>query len=160
MPVPRNLFRCRVPRARTCRNWPKPQRIHHRNRPRPHCKNIPQNSAHSRSRALKRLYKTRMVMRLNLENRHHPVADIHHARIFPRPLHHVRPARRQPLQMHARRFIRAVLAPHHAENSQLRKRRIAPQYFLRARVFFRREAVLGCNLRSYFNFSLNHFLWA
>src|SRR5271168_5654142 len=51
-----------------------------------------------------------------------------------------------------------MLAPHHAENSQLRKRRIAPQYFLRACVFFRREAVLGRNLRSYLNFSLNHFV--
>ena len=74
-------------------------------------------------------------MRFDLENRHEPVADVDHARVFSRPLHHVRAARRQPLQMDADRFIGAVLAPHHAENAKFGDVRIAAEDFLDARVF-------------------------
>ena len=58
-------------------------------------------------------------MRFDLEGACPSIADVDDAGILPGPLHHQFAARRQPFQMHARRFIRAVLAPHHAENAQL-----------------------------------------
>src|SRR5882672_8344417 len=97
---------------------PEPQRVHHRHRPRAHRENIAQNAAHSRSRALKRLNKGRMIMRLDLERAAPTVPDIDDAGILSRPLEHQLAARRQPLQMDARRLVRAVLTPHHAENAQ------------------------------------------
>src|SRR6516164_1737382 len=99
-----------------------------------------------------------MIMRFDFENRADPVADVHHSCILSGSLHHARPGGRQPLQMHARRFVRAVLAPHHTENSQLRVIRIAPQNLLNASVFLRRQAMLGRNFRRNFDFSLYRLL--
>ena len=157
-PVPRNLFAGSVSRGRSRVDRPESQRIEHRNRPRAHRENIAQDSADARRRALKRLDEARMVVRFDLEHRHEPVADVDHARIFARPLHHVRPARRQLLQVNARRFVRAVLAPHHAENAKLGEVRIAPENLLDACVFVGGEAVLGRDLRRNFNFGFDHLL--
>src|SRR5882724_430563 len=49
--------------------------------------------------------------------------------------------------MHARRFIRAMLAPHHAENAQLRQRRLSPKRNLDPLIFFRRDAVVFDHFR-------------
>ena len=51
-----------------------------------------------------------------------------------------------------------MLAPHHAENPQLGDVRFAPQNFLNARVFVRRQSVLRRNLRRHLNFALYRLL--
>src|SRR2546423_15721736 len=55
--------------------------------------------------------------------------------------------------MHLARLVRAVLAPHHAENAHLRYIRLATQNLLHARVFFARQAVLRRDFRRYLDFS-------
>ncbi len=142
------------PAAGARRNRPEAQRIEHRNWPRAHGKNIAQNSADARGRALKRLDETRMVVRFDFENGDEAVADIHHSRVFSGPLHHMRAARRQALQMDAARFVGAVLAPADAEDAQFGEVRVAAQDFLDASVFAGRKPVLGRDLRSDFNFGV------
>ena len=51
-------------------------------------------------------------MRFDFEDGDEAVADVDDARIFAGPLHHVRAARGQALQVHAAGFVGAVLAPH------------------------------------------------
>ena len=83
-------------------------------------------------------------MRFDFERASPAIADVDDARVLARPLHHAPAARRQPLQMHARRFVGAVLAPHHAEDAQLGDGRLAPaEKLFDFLVFFRREAVLA-----------------
>ena len=83
-------------------------------------------------------------MRFDLEGASPSIADVDDARILAGPLQHAPAAGRQPLQMHARGFVRAVLAPHHAEDAQFGDSRFASAekcfYLL---VFFRREAVFA-----------------
>ncbi len=100
------------------RDRPETQRIHHRDRPRAHGKDVAQNSADAGGGALKRLDKRRMIVRLDLEGAGPAIADIDDAGILARALQHQLAARGQPLQMHARRFVGAVLAPHHAEDAE------------------------------------------
>ena len=69
--------------------------------------------------ALKRLDKGGVIVGLDLEGAGPAVADVDNAGVFSRPLHHALAARRQPLQVDAGGLIGAVLAPHHAVNSQL-----------------------------------------
>src|SRR3984957_18395286 len=97
-----------------------------------------------------------MIVRFDFKDGTKTVADVHHSRVFSRPLDHMSSLRRKPLQMHAAGFIRAMLAPHHAENSKLGEIRITAQGFLDARVFVRSKAVLGGHLRRYFDFSIDH----
>src|ERR1700677_1078138 len=87
-----------------------------------------------------------MFVRFHLEHRAQAVADIHHSGIFSRTLHHMLALRWQPPQVDAARFVGAVLAPHHAENSQFGNVGIAAQDFLDACVFFRGQPVV----RGYF----------
>ncbi len=88
-------------------------------------------------------------MRLNLERARPPVADVDDPRVLPRPLHHQLAARGQPLQVHARRLVGAVLAPHHAEDAEFGQRRRPPaQQLLDFGVLLRRQAVLPDKLRS------------
>src|SRR6202140_1081441 len=49
-------------------------------------------------------------------------------------------------------FVRAVLAPHHAKNSQLGYVGIASEDLLHARIFRSRQAVLRGDFRRNFNF--------
>ena len=132
---------------RGIRDRPKPQRIHDRQRPCAHGEDVPQDAADAGGRALKRLNERRVVVRLDLEGAGPAVANVDDAGVLARPLHHQLAARGQPLQMHARRFIRTMLAPHHAENAQLSKPRLAPQRGLDPFILFRRNAVLGDDLR-------------
>src|SRR6202451_4466248 len=102
------------------------QRIHHRHRPCAHGENIAQNAANASRRSLKRLDETRMIMRFDFEGARPAVADVDDARVLARPLQHQLAARGQSLQVHARRFVGAVLAPHHAENAEFGERWLAP----------------------------------
>ena len=133
--------------ARLSGDRPKAQRIHHRQRPRAHGKDVAQNAAHARRRALKRLDVAGVVVALNLEGAGPPIAHVDDAGILARPLHHARALGGQPLQMHAAGLVGAVLAPHHAVNAQLGERRHTPQRGLDAAILLRGDAVLGQQLR-------------
>ena len=128
---------------------PKAQRIHHRHRPRAHGENVAQNAADAGGRALKRLDERRMIVRLDLESAGPAVADVDDAGILARALHHQLAARRQPLQVHARRLVGAVLAPHHAEDAEFGERGFASaEQLFDFFVFVGREAVLPDDLGS------------
>ena len=130
------------------RNWSKPERIHHRHGPRPHGENVPQDPPHSRGRALKGLNKRRVIMRLNLERASPAISNVDDPRILSRPLHNQPAARRQALEMHARRLVGAVLAPHHAEDAEFGNSRLAsPEKLFDFFVLVRREPVLPESLR-------------
>ena len=130
------------------RDRPKAQRIHHRDRPRAHGENVAQDSAHAGGCALKRLDERRMIVRLDFESAGPAVADIDDAGILAGPLQHALAARGQPLQMHARRFVGAVLAPHHAENAEFGESRFAAaEKLLDFFVLVRSKAVLPEGLR-------------
>ena len=99
-------------------DWPEAQRVHDGQRPRAHGENIAEDAADSGRRTLKRFDIGGVVVRLDLECACPAVADVNDAGIFARTLHNPIALRGQPLQMDARRFIGAVLAPHHAVNAQ------------------------------------------
>ena len=123
--------------------WTESQAVHCRNRPGAHGENIPEDSADTGCGALERLDKRWMVMGLDLESNGEPVADIDDSRILARTLKHRWPLRRQPAQMHARALVAAVLAPHHAENTELRQVGLAFKDIDDLFVFGLGQAVLG-----------------
>src|SRR5262249_15604725 len=96
---------------------PKTERIQNRNGPRAHREDVAENATHSGRRALKRFDKTGMIVRFNLESDDVSAADIDDARIFSRALHNELSPRRKLLQVNAGAFVRAVFAPHHAEDA-------------------------------------------
>src|SRR5260221_3151004 len=90
-----------------------------------------------------------MIVRFDLEGAAPSITDVDDAGVLARPLHDATAARRQPLQMHAGRLVGAMLAPHHAEDTQLGHSGLAPpEKLLDLLVFFRRKAVLPDELRS------------
>src|SRR5439155_18444250 len=80
---------------------------------------VAQDAAHASRRALKWLDEARMVVRLDLERDGVPLADIDDACVFTGALQHHLAARRELLQMQTGALVRAMLAPHHAENPEL-----------------------------------------
>src|SRR5271155_1123847 len=87
-------------------------------------------------------------MRLNLERARPSIADVDNSRILPRPLQHSLAACGQPLQMHARGFVRTVLTPHHAEDAEFGERGLAfSEKLLDLFVFVGSQAVLPEGLR-------------
>src|SRR5262245_58636400 len=95
--------------------------VHCGYRPRSHRENIAQDAADARGRPLERFDVGRVVVRLDLERDGQTVADIDDAGIFSRSLQNSRAFGRQPSQVYTRAFVAAVLAPHHAENAELRE---------------------------------------
>src|SRR5262249_47658804 len=122
---------------------PEAERVHDGERPRTHGKDVAQDAADASSGALKRLDERWVVVRLDFESARPTITNVDDARIFAGALHHAAAARRQPLQVRARRFVGAVLAPHHAENAELGERRLAAQRLQDALVFLGRDAVLA-----------------
>src|SRR5216683_1823390 len=89
-----------------------------------------------------------MIVRLDLESTGPALANFDDAGIFPRPLHDQLTARGQTLQVNARRLIRTVLAPHHAEDAKFGPRGLASaEQLLDFFEFIRSEAVLPDHLR-------------
>src|SRR5579859_4925126 len=85
-----------------------------------------------------------MVMRLDFESARPAVANVDDSRIFAGPLQNEFAARGQPFQMDPRRFVRAMLAPHHAEDAQFGERGLpASEKLLDLLVLVRRQAVLA-----------------
>src|SRR5208283_2008393 len=107
------------------RNRAKAKRVHHRHWPGSHSEDVAQNSADPGGCSLKRLDKRRVIVRFDLESASPAVANVDDARVLARSLQHALAARGQPLQVHSRRFVRAMFAPHDAEDSQLGQRRLA-----------------------------------
>ena len=154
--VARDFFGRGVSGGGSRRDGTEAQRIEHGDGPRAHGENVAQDSANAGGRALKGFDEARMIVRLDFEDGAEAVADVHDSGIFAGALHHTLALRGKALQVHAARFIGAVLAPHHAENSELGEIRVAAEDFLDARVFLGREAVLGGDLWSDFDVGINH----
>src|SRR6516165_5763054 len=93
------------------------QRIEDGNRSGAHGKNVAQNPTHAGGRTLKRLDETRVVVGFDLEGDDVAFADIDDAGVFTGPLYDPIAACGQLLQVQARAFVRAMLAPHDAENT-------------------------------------------
>ena len=132
---------------------PEPQRVQVRHRPRAHREHVAQNPAHPCRRSLIGLDVGRMVMALHLEDRRQFLAigakpDVDHPGILARPADHPWRGRRQLLQMHPRRFVTAMLGPHHREDAELDHVRLAPHGVQQALIFVRGKAVLGDDLGS------------
>src|SRR6185436_16827529 len=68
-----------------------------------------------------------MIVRLDLEDRGEPLADVDRARVLAGALQHLRSTGRQRLQMDARALVAAVLRPHHGENAELGQVRLAAE---------------------------------
>jgi hypothetical protein len=87
-------------------------------------------------------------VRFNFEGARPSIAYVDDSCVLARSLQYVFAAGRQALQMHARRFVGAVLAPHHAEDAEFSEGRFAPTKklpdFL---VFFGGKTVLVYGLR-------------
>src|SRR6476469_4056089 len=95
------------------------QRIHHRHWPGAHGEDVSQNAADSGCGALEWLDERRMVKRFDLEGAGPSITDIDDAGSLAGALHHATAAGGKSFQMHARRLVRAMLAPQHAEYAQL-----------------------------------------
>src|SRR6266481_2025755 len=91
-----------------------------------------------------------MIMTFHLKRDGPAVANIDHPGVFFARFHqNVRAGRRKFFQLAPRIFIRAMLAPHHRENSQLSEIWFAPKNFSYAIKFFRRKTLLFNKFRSY-----------
>ena len=125
------------------------KRVHHGDGPRAHREDVPQNAADARCRTLERLNETRVVVRFDLERSRISAADVDDPSVLARTDQHAVPGRRQVLQMNPGAFIRAMFAPHDADDSQLCQIGFAPQAVDDAIVFARGEAMqgddVGCN---------------
>src|SRR6202008_1350084 len=132
----------KVPRLRVLRRA-EPEGVHHRDRPRAHGEDVAHDAAHARCRALIGLDETGMVVGFHLEDTDVAVADIDDARVFARTLDDDAPRGGEAPQMRAGGFVRAMLAPHHAEHAELDQVRLAPHERLDLGVFLGAEAVLA-----------------
>ena len=98
------------------------QRVHVGDRPRAHGEDVAHDAADAGRRALVGLDEARVVVAFHLEDGGLAVADVDDAGILARALDHPRRLGRQLLQMDARGFVGAVLAPHHREDAELGQR--------------------------------------
>ena len=117
------------------------ERVHARHGPRAHRENIAQDSADSGRRALVGLDERRMVVAFDFEDRRPSVADVDCAGVLARPLHHEFALRWQLPQMTARRFVGAMLRPHHGEHAELGVSRGAADDLFDLAVLIGRESV-------------------
>src|SRR5487761_2193430 len=104
MPATTPLTRCRV------LGWAG-------DRARAHREDVSQDAPDAGSCALVGLDERGMVVALHLEDAGLPVADIDHAGVFAGALDDPGRAGRQPAQVDARGFVRAVFVPHGREDA-------------------------------------------
>ena len=107
------------------------KRIEQRDRSRAHREDVAQDAADARRRALVRLDRARMVVRLDLEDARKPVADVDSARVLARTLQHARPRGGQRPEQRLARLVAAVLAPQRADDAELEAIRLAPERLAR-----------------------------
>ncbi len=117
------------------------QRVQGGDRAGAHREDVAQDSAHARRGSLVRLDEGGMIVRLHLEGRREPVADVHDSRVLSRPLDDPGPGRRELLQVNAGRFVGAVLAPHRGEDPELHQVGLAAQDLQDAGVLLLRQVV-------------------
>ena len=122
------------------------QRVQAGDRPRAHGEHVAQDAADAGGRALIGLDVARVVVALHLEDHGLAVADIDDAGILARPLDHPWRLGRQPAQMHARGFVRAVLVPHRREDAELGEARHPPDQLQDALIFVGLQPVAGDEL--------------
>ena len=103
------------------------QRVEHGDRPRADREHVAQDAPHAGGGALEGLHRARVVVRLDLERHHQPVAHVHGAGVLARPHDHGRPLGRQLAQQLLRVLVGAVLGPHEREHRQLEAVRLAPE---------------------------------
>src|SRR5450432_1367622 len=87
-------------------------------------------------------------MGFNLEGASPAVANVDDAGVFARSLNNQLAARGKALQVYARGLVGAMFAPHHAENTQFRQGRLAPQRALDPFIFVRGDTVIFNDLGS------------
>src|SRR5262249_15907601 len=113
--------------ATTCRAWrAESERIHIGDGPGAHGEHVAHDAADAGRRALIRLDVGGMVVALHLEHGRLAIAEIDHARVLARTLDDLRAFGRQLLEPDFGRLVGAVLRPHHREDAELGKPRLAP----------------------------------
>ena len=117
------------------------ERVHRRDRPRPHGEDVAEDPPHSGRRPLVGLDVGGMVVALHLEDERLPVADVDDAGVLARAADHLRAGRRQRPEPFLRRLIRAMLVPHRREDAELGQARHAPDQVEDALVLFRLQPV-------------------
>ena len=103
------------------------QRVEHRDRPRADGEDVAQDAADAGGRALERLDRARVVVRLDLERHREAVADVDRAGVLARAHQHVRALGGQLAQQLLRVLVGAVLRPHQREHRQLERVRLAAE---------------------------------
>ena len=98
-----------------------------RHRPRAHREDVAQDAADAGRRPLIGLDEGGVVVALHLEHGDQAVADVDHAGVLARPLHHPGRLGRELAQVDLRGLVGAVLAPHHREDAELDQVRLAAQ---------------------------------
>src|SRR5271168_5162935 len=91
------------------------ERIHIRDRPRTHRKNIAQDPADASRRTLIWLDERRVVVALDFEDSHQAIANIDGTSVFARATDYERALRRQHFEVFTRRLVGAMLRPHHGK---------------------------------------------
>ena len=109
------------------------QRVEHRDRPRADREDVAQDAADPGGRALERLDRARVVVRLDLERHRQAVADVDDPGVLARAHQQVRALGGQLAQQLLRVLVGAVLRPHQREHRQLERVRLAAQALADAR---------------------------
>src|SRR5581483_2008015 len=126
----------------------KSQGIHYRDRARAHGEDVPQDAAYTCGGSLKGLDEGGMIVRFDFEGAGPAVPDIDDPGILARALQDALAAGGEAFQVNARRFVGAVLAPHHAENAEFVESRLAStEELFDLFVLVQGEAVLPDRLR-------------
>ena len=110
------------------------QAVQQRHRPCAHGDDVAQDPADTGGRALKRLDRRGMVVRLDLERDRLALAEVDHPRVLARPLQHALARARQALEQARRVLVAAVLRPEQREDRQLEVIRVAPEQLADSRV--------------------------
>ena len=123
------------------------ERIHNGDGARAHGENIAQNAAHAGGRALEGFNVAGVVVGFNLERDYPAAANADDSRVLARSLNHILTFGGEFAQVKSRAFVRAMLAPHHAEHAQLGIGWLASQQRDDFLVLVRRQLMLRDELR-------------
>ena len=98
---------------------PEEQRVHHRDGPRPHGEDVPEDPPDPGGRPLVGLDGRGVVVALDADGHGDPVAGVDDPGVLPRTDQHMGSLGGQPPEVDPGRLVGAVLAPHHREQGQL-----------------------------------------
>ena len=104
-----------------------PEPVEERDRPRAHRDHVAQDPADPGRRALERLDRGRMVVRLDLERDRGAVAEVEDSRVLARALEDALAGRRKAPQEGGGVLVAAVLRPEEREDRELEVVRVAPE---------------------------------